>query len=195
MNLVEQAEIHFHEQEKASIFLESNVSDDAERFCEIALACFYGIRMISNFNDDAVAPGIAVLMQRAPELVEGCAKGEFGSGLKLIDYPGFPGRRSFILKLLMVDRGVKFDLKPKGFGWLARGVGYYGPTSVMALVAKLALKRCKEPVFLGRLGIALSLCSTFHFERQITLTNHANLVFPVLLAVCEEYTNSIDIPA
>jgi hypothetical protein len=39
------AEIHFHEQEKASVFLESNCSGDQERFGQIAVFVFFALRM------------------------------------------------------------------------------------------------------------------------------------------------------
>jgi len=195
MNFTIQAEINFHEQEKASVFLESDVSGDAERFAEITLASFYGVRMISNLGKSQVSDQIAAALQNSNALIssylavlDGVAP---ASGLRIIDYPGCPGRKRFCLKLHLWGSQAKFDVQQIGFGFLAKGIGYYGPASVLAVLARLCVKRRDERSFLSSLALSAQTCSLFHFQQRIALTSHAKLVFPVLLAGCKQYVPSI----
>lgn len=80
----------------------------------------------------------------------------------------------------MTDSGCRLDLRPKGFGIFATGVGYYAPVSVMALLRYLAEKRASDSAFLASLGKACALCGDFYSEGQITLTNHAQLTLSAL---------------
>ncbi len=126
---------------------------------------------------------LAQYLVNAPQAVEESVSGSTG-GFELINYPGYKGRRQFILNMVMNDSQFKLDLSQKGFGFLASGYGYYAPIGVFALLRFLASKRPGQHKFLDILGQATQACGYQHLQRRITLGNHPDLAMAVLANTC-----------
>ena len=139
MNIRSSAEIHFHQQEQVSVYFETNASGLEQELGEIALMTCFSIRILSILGVNHASDMLAQYLVNAPQAVEEFVSGSTG-GFELINYPGYKGRRQFILNMVMNDSQFKLDLSQKGFGFLARGYGYYAPIGVFALLRFLASK-------------------------------------------------------
>jgi hypothetical protein len=176
MSPVIAAEVHFHQQDQASVFSQSNIADSwNERLAEIGLFSFYSLRMFSNLGVNETSDALASMMLDPEEAIE---------NISVVAYPGHPGRYSFLSTLtfgegfqflLPMAGQARFDFKPKGFGFLARGVGYYGPTSVLVLLRYLAEKRDSDQVYLEALAEMASFLGQWHLARKIGLGNQNQL--------------------
>jgi hypothetical protein len=190
--IIQIAEIHFHEQEKASVFIESNCSGDAEKLAEIMFLMFYAVRQMSNLDVNEMSDSLAGgLLKNLGAYIEDFASGKQTGGLQLVPYPGYAGRKRFLAKLEVDETKVFFDLKAEGFDVLAQGVGYYVPTSVLALIRHFAMRRKGDRNYLGKLCAGAGMCGDMHLHRHITLANHAELVLPLVPFVCEGYMDSV----
>lgn len=187
MNIFEQAEIHFHQQEQLSVFLESNSSDDIQKAGEIGLLTMFALRMMFNMDVCETTDNLAKFLIGAETAVPAFASGAATGGFQLVPYPGHAGRKQFILKFHLTGGQLKFDLDYKGFGWFATGMGYYGPIAVIGTLRQLAIKRADDPVFLERLAGAAVLCGQAQLGRKISMQNQSQLGFTFLTAVGGEY--------
>lgn len=181
------AEIHFHEQEKASIFLESNVFGNEEKLGEIGLLAMFAMRIMSNLGVHQVRDDLATILTGAPIAIHQLAKGNTTGGLQLITYPGFQGRKRFLVDSRMSDDRWQFHFQAKGFGLLARGMGYYGPVAVLALLRYLSLRRPDDNEFLRCLSNAAAMSGQIHLSREIRLGNHSQLAAYALVSACPDY--------
>jgi hypothetical protein len=185
-------EIHFHEQEKASVFIESNCSDEMLKFGEIGLFSSFCIRQFSNLGVHAVTDQTATMLTTVPEVIQHLASGQVTGGFELVPYPGYKGRKVFEGQFDFTGSGPRFDMKARGFGWFSRGMGYYAPVSLVVILRYLAQKRRADMVYLMSLGYAAVLCGEFHLSRRITLLNHPNLVSMILAESCGSFVDKIE---
>jgi hypothetical protein len=187
MNIFVQAEVHFHQQEQLSVYLESNSCDDAERLGEIGLFTLLALRMMSNLDVCNETDMMAQFLMVAGKVIVPIATGQATGGFQLVPYPGYGGRKQFISKLHLTDEQTRFDLDVNGFDAMATGVAYYGPMAVQGVLRHLAIKRAHDAPFLERLGAAAALCGQAQLERRITLENRTQLGFVLLMATCRDY--------
>jgi hypothetical protein len=188
-----QAEVHFHQQEQASVFSQSNLADPwNERLAEIGLFSFYCLRMFSNLGVNETSDALASMLQDPEAAIE---------NIVVEAYPGHPGRYSF-LTTLAFDEGfqfllpmagqARFDFKPKGFGFLARGVGYYGPVSVLVLLRYLAEKRDSDQVYLEAFVEMAGFLGQWHLARKIGLGNQNQLGILAMTAATKPLRRKVD---
>ena len=105
MNISLNVEIHFHEQEKASIFLESNSTGNSAKFGELSLFTRFAIRIISNLGVCQFSDQLATLLLEAPSKIHELPNEQNSGGLQLIPYPGYQGRKNFFAQLSMSETG------------------------------------------------------------------------------------------
>ena len=184
MNISLNVELHFHEQEKVSVYLESNTSGDDETFGEVSLFAMFAIRMISNLGPVDVSDQLATLLTAAPNVICEMASGRVIGGVELVPYAGYPGRKRFLAQFGLDSRGPHFGFQVKGLGWLWTGLRYYGPVAVIALMRYLAIKRPDDGLFLKRLSKAAALVGHTQLGRTITLTNHYQLCTTIVSLAC-----------
>ena len=187
MNISADVEVHFHEQEKASIFHETNCVDNDERFAEIAVCTSYAIRMMSNLGQHEVTDSLGSALQIVPGLIAEVANGNHPSSPALIAYPGYKGRKRFIASLRINGSSSSFDFQAKGFGFFAKAVGYYGPTSVLTLYRYMASRRPTETEYLEVLSQSAVICGNLQLRRMITMSNHVTLESMVWAEACPQY--------
>lgn len=167
-------EINFHQQEQMSVYTESSAGSDQEKIGEIGLFSFYALRMLSNLGTNQTSDQLASMLAGAHEIVPLLASGQTTGGFDIVGYPGHPGRHSFIAALQWGGPSPRFNFKTKGFGLFAKGIGYYGPTSVMGLLRYLAIKRSSDSAFHDGLCNAAALCGNLHLNRKLG-TSHSEL--------------------
>ena len=189
MNVRLDTEIHFHEQDVVSIYSDDfSSSQNDEKIGVIATAVLFALRNLSNLNGHESADKLARVLTDAPKLIEQYASNSVDSGFQLVQYPGNPGRKRFLVSLRLSEATFNFKMKPKGFGFLSTGIGYYVPVAMLAYLRKQALAYCKDQEFLGLLGNSMRACGSYHLNRQITLSNQMQLGGLTMAPVVERYT-------
>ena len=113
MNIRNSAEIHFHQQEQASVYLETTASGLEQEFGEIALMTCFSIRILSNLGVNDTSDTLARYLADSSQGVKEFASGSSTGGFELINYPGYKGRKQFILNMVMNNSQFKFDLAQK----------------------------------------------------------------------------------
>jgi hypothetical protein len=134
-------EIWFPDQDRVSVFLESSFADEEdEEMHEVMLFALFAARQIANFGGDATAQSLSWALTALDEDAPLRSAMEKLDGVALVPPSSGGGRKGFKAEYRLSKRGF-FKVKPKGFGMLGSGVGYYAPTSTIALLAYLLGRR------------------------------------------------------
>lgn len=166
-------EIWFLQQDQVSIFLESSVADpDEERFQEVALFALFATRQVANLSGDWVAQSLAstllgIDLDRPVEDVR-----EKLGDVRIVTPSAPGGRKGFTAALRPEKRGF-FKMNPRGFGLLGKGVGYYAPTSTLALLAYLLDRRSDDEDYVNALVATAKLVGAAGAEGAIGVTSSA----------------------
>jgi len=192
MTIGAKVEIHFHQQEQASVYLESTVSGDQERVAEIALVAVLAIRIFSNLGANETSDNLAKILLNLAFMTSA-----INSGVELIPYPGQQGRKVFVATMQMTSETFVSNVTSTGFNWLKTGYAYYGPVSVLILVQFLMMKRgqtsrpTSDLAFPTCLARTCGLCGELHMARRISpLTNHHQLAADVILESCHHFLSA-----
>lgn len=189
MEAVLNAEIHFHEQEVISVFMEAFTNGIDEKLAEIVLAAFFALRMGSNLGSHPAAQHLATILTDSHGFVNRFARGQTDGGFRLIPYPGYAGRKKFVSNVRIAEQGARFNLTTKGLGWFATGVNYYGPIAVLAYVRALAVKRSSDAEFLNELATALRTCGEMQLAGMVTLSNQVQLGLRASVGAAHRYVS------
>ena len=145
--------IHFYEEDRASITATVNESEDT-KLGEILLFCLFALRQIFNFDSSSQAAlSIADAVGNFGSDLGGFLGRAFIEGPTLVENQG-PGAKRFLAEMACRDDSFNFQMKAKGFGFLARRVDVYAWNSVVGLLRYLAQRRRDDGVYLAALGIA-----------------------------------------
>ena len=186
MRTTNRLEIHFHQQDEASVYLENTESGDEEKHTEILLFCLYALRQLANLGSDQTAYSLANVLLMTEAVITELAAGHESGDVRLIKYAGTPGRKRFLASLKTDGIGVQFVCNGKGFGLLSRGVGYYSPTSVVVLLRYLAMKRADDGEYLATVARAAAMCGDAHLSGQLTMGNQLQIATMISVASGEE---------
>lgn len=170
-------EIHFHQQEEGSVFLESNiVKNKEEEYAHILLLTNYIWRNLSNLElepSGMLNSELAQLSSGGKELLKEINRNS--NKPKLVDYKGTKGRKRFTANLdyKSAEYIGNFQLHTKGFGLLGHGISYYAPVSVILLIKYLSKRYIEknEEIFLEKMCDCFKLCSQEYFNDNINLQN------------------------
>ena len=91
------------------------------------MTCF-SIRILSNLGVNDTSDKLSQYLVNSSEAVKEFASGKSTGGFELINYPGYKGRKQFILNMVMNNVQFNFDQLIRGFGFLARGFGFTPPS-------------------------------------------------------------------
>ena len=169
-------EIWFPQQDEVSVFLESAVVDpDEERFFETHLFTLFAARQLGNLGGSD--PGALLLAEALTTLGEGAVRASVQERLgdvRLVPAAPSSGRKGFTAELQPGKRSL-FKLKPHGFGLMGRGVGYYAPISVLALLASLLDRRSADEEYQGALGRAATYVGAAAHQGMLGITSQAEI--------------------
>lgn len=179
MNIQSNLEINFHQQDEASVFLENTASGKEEKFGEILLFCCVALRTIVNFGNHPAAGQIAMLLSQVGGNLKELAEHDSPDGPKLIDYPGTAGRKRFLVTMRCSDDNFNFQYKPKGFGLLGSGTGYYAPNAVMLLLRYLAKKRLDDKEFIEGLKNVAEQCGAVYDSGKLSIPNQSQIALMI----------------
>ena len=169
-------ELNFHEQEVLSIFHETNASGRDEKFAELAFAGAFAIRSMSNLGVHDLTDVLGQQLQLIAKLVDESPGKMLEPSPRIVEYPGYAGRKRFVASLRLNAARMQLDYAAKGFGFLARGVGYYVPVGVTSLFRYFASRRAEDVMYRSAMARVAADCGQLQLQRQIQLTNHSQLV-------------------
>jgi hypothetical protein len=187
-------EIDFFEDDCVSVVSSSNSSGANEKLAEIGLLVSFAIRMMSNLEVCETSDGQAKVLSGAPQMIAAFITGNLRPPFRLVLPTAGPANKRFVFKFSIGRAGIGLDLLPIGFGPMAVGMGYYGPTAVIALLLRLATGRPADNQFQSRLAIAAALAGTVHLQRSITLTNHGDLCGTIFSGTFDESNPTLELP-
>jgi len=181
------SELNFHEQEVLSIFCETNVSGRDEQFAELVFAGAFAIRSMSNLGVHDVTDALGQQLQLLAQLIDESPNEILSRKPRIVEYPGHAGRKRFVANLRLNATQMKLDYAAKGFGFLAKGVGYYVPAAVSSLFRYFASRRIEEDSYLTAMANVAAGCGQLQLQRQIQVTNHPQLVLMLMGTCMEEF--------
>ncbi len=190
LDLVCQAEIHFHQQEELSVFLESNCFGPHEKAAQIGLFSMFALRTMGNFGISQPGDHIGSFLANGGEIVPALAAGKATGGFRLVSYPGYVGRKQFVVNFRWRDQSSEDSINTKGFGWFATGMGYYGPIAVFGLLRYLAVKEREDECFIKNLAAAATACGNAQMRRKIELSSLGVLGRSIIRNSCADYLNA-----
>jgi len=177
-------EIHFYNQDEASVFIESTFVGEQAREVELLTFCLHTLRMMSNLGvSHPVSLALATVLSSVGE--SAAHIGEFlqdpASSPRLVTYRGNSGRKRFIA-MLRTSNGAPTSvrMKQEGFGFFATGVGYYAPNSVFCLLKHLGAQRQDDTEYLNALAYAARSCGSCCLSGVLNIQNQAQLAMAIL---------------
>lgn len=178
-------EIWFPQQNEVTVFLESSIVDpDEEQSVESCLFTLYAARQIANLNgsermtlaqflyDTDTSDPLAQTDQRL-------------GGVRVSSPVSRGGRKGFTVEM-RPDKRMFFKLNPHGFGMLGKGIGYYAPTSTMALLYWLLKRREDDPTYQRALSAAAENIGIAGLQGMITVASQATIAMQAASAAWGE---------
>jgi len=178
-------EIHFHQQDEASVYLESNTSGKEGEFGEILMFCCFALRSMANLGRHPITSSLATLLSQIGDHLIELPDHYSPDDAKLVDYKGNPRRKRFIAGLRCTNENFNFKFKPKGFGLLARGMGYYAPNSVIILLRYLVEKRIDDGDFISNLSQAAKKCGEAYISGDLSPRTQHQIALMIAFSVAE----------
>lgn len=197
-------EIDFHQQDQVSIFLECTAVDSEEKFGELLLFSCFVLRTFINLGDNSVSDALMHQLISTEGNLNNMIRQNNPNEPEIISYPGSKGRKRFTANLRIFDNESNFQYNAKGFGFLAKGVGYYAPNAVLVLMKYLAKRRLSDANYIEALEKSAKQCGLFYNSNQLSITNQGQIAFMIAGSmqsildkgnICEEkikYPNDID---
>ena len=80
-------EIHFHEQEEASVFLEADANGESCNFAEVLLFVLFAVRQFTILGKPEL-PSLAAALLGVDSIIKDLAQGHELGGVRIVPYPG-----------------------------------------------------------------------------------------------------------
>lgn len=159
------------------MFLESNGGPD-ETIGEVMLFTSFALRQAMNLGGQ-YGSMLGHLLSFPGQSLREIVNHESPDGARLVTYQGAAGRKQFHASLSCTDSDFSFNLKAKGFGLLARGVGYYAPNAVVVLLKYLSRRRLENAEYIAILETATAMCGDGISSGRVTLRNQGQMAFTI----------------
>ena len=175
MSIIDHLEVHFYDQDEFSVLLETNGGPD-EQLGEILMCSSFAVRQILNMGS-RTPPALSLVDYLAclQAGIKDVGALDDSSGPHLVAYRGIPGRRRFLADLHCEGGAPRFNLRAKGFGLRATGMGYYAPTAVGALVSYLVTRRREDDEYCAQLARAMAHCAGSFLGGSVTIANQGQV--------------------
>jgi hypothetical protein len=179
------AEVWFPQQDEWTVTLASTLSDpEEEGFQETTLFCLFAARQIANLRGDASAQALGEMLTLVDENDPIAAVTGRLEALRTPS-PEPVGRKGFTAELREEDRKF-FKLGTHGFGLRSKGIGYYAPVSVLALLAWLLKRRADDREYQRTLGTAARSIGYASAEGLLGIRQHTETAMLTALAAWTE---------
>jgi hypothetical protein len=169
-------EVWFPQQDEVTVFLESSFPDqDEEQFYETSLFALFAARQIANGRGDAFSSSLAEVLFSINETsplshVESQLEGEVRVGS-----PTSRGGRKGFTAEFRPEKRAFFKLNMHGFGMLGKGVGYYAPTSTLALLCWMLRRRHDDQAYQRALATTAKAVGAAGVSGMISVTSQSQV--------------------
>lgn len=187
-------EIHFHDQERVSVILETN-GGEYELLGELFLFTAFACRQLVNLGRGKIGDSLAQILIGSSTNLEVLVNYKDSSGAYLVEYVGFPGRRIYEAKIILAGERYSFTMNPKGFGILGRGQEYYAPSSAFLLLQYFAKRRLNDPGFIDALGNAALGCGRCFLSNELTVISQNKMTNLIVAGALERASVRNDLRA
>ncbi len=194
-------EIHFHQQDEASGFMQSTLIDTPPQLMELYFfSCFTATQLDDLRPNDAQAASSLAQALVSMELPIAPVDDDFKPFVafilgtapdtpRLVDYKGTPGAKMFGGELRYAGR-TDFRLLRKGFGLLGRGRMYYVRHSVLHLLKYLARRRIQDADhlhYLWHLSYVASGCGKAFLNGNMGANNYLTEAMSIVSQSIQAY--------
>lgn len=129
------------------MFVETPATGQAREVTEIGVFAAFAARQVANLRKDASMLSMCAAFSDLEHLDPGEDAPQTVGETRLVPPTPSQGRKGFVGTVKTKD-GVPFiNLKPQGFGVMARGVSFYAPTATTALLLHLLARHSEEGRF------------------------------------------------
>jgi hypothetical protein len=178
--------IHFHQQDIISTYLRWTILPaDQEMVGEIGLFAFYALRVLSNLGPNTTSAQLAQNLLVVAQNIDAWCDADNDIGFTLISFPGHPGRRSFYCSFGWTNDAPRTSFRTNGFGFFAKGMGYYGPVSVLAFARSLIVNRYDNRKYRYAVASVLQFVAQMYRSNKLTLGNNNQLAL-MAMGMCSD---------
>jgi hypothetical protein len=140
-------EIWFTSPEELSIFIEIAATGEAREVAEVALFAAFAARQVANLPRDPGTRSLCMALAELPHPETAEEIPEQVGETRIVPPSPAQGRKGFVGSFKTRNGLPLINLKPKGFGLMGRGVGFYSPTATIALLFYLLRRQSDEGRF------------------------------------------------
>jgi hypothetical protein len=184
-------EIHFHQQCEVSIFLENTAPVDHEIYSDLFLLSLFVTRNLGNLEqDNAVGQSLSYVLENIEKQSDQIFDPEKYDEISLVPYKGVDGRKRFVADMMISEERLRFKLKPKGFGFWGRGLGFYSPSAVMMLIKFMGNKYRND---VNAIKAINATCKRLgHAAREISPSSQYRIVMEVTSIAIGIYDGTLE---
>lgn len=180
MKISMKMEVHYHQQDKASLIIESKNSPSEELFGEMLLFCCFVLRLLDKFGKSNAGYALAMSLFEVNDNFKDVNNPKSFNCPKLVEYQEVPGQKQFLLNLEYAKRKINFKMDLKGFGLFKRELGYYGINTVLLFLSYLVKKRCTDEKYMVKLSEVVRNCGQAFTSGQLFKKNENKMALVIM---------------
>ena len=179
-------EVWFPQQNHVTVFVESSFADPFEEsVVELHMFAHYACRQIANLNGE---PSLCAALADVDPADPLASVERMLDDVTVTAPQARGGPRGFTAEF---RPGPRFKLKGHGFGLMGKGVGYYAPTSTLALLCWL-LRRRAEADHRVALAVTANMIGELGMRGQVTVRSQGDVARHAATAGMEAIDESGD---
>jgi hypothetical protein len=167
-------EIWFPSTDEVSIFIETPATGEARELVEIGLFAAFAARQVANLRKDEAMQPMCYALTQLPHAEGGDEIPDAIGETRIVSPSPNQGRKGFVGTYKNRNGLPLVNLKPRGFGMMGRGVGFYAPTATIALLFSCLKGMSEEGRFV--------LIETAHNVGQLGLGGHIGVTSQAKMA-------------
>jgi hypothetical protein len=173
-------EVHYHQQDKASLIIESKNSSSEELFGEMLLFCCFVLRLLVKFGKSNAGYALAMSLFEVSDNLKKVNDPKSFNCPKLIEHQEVPGQKQFLLNLDYSKRKINFIMDLKGFGLFKSGLDYYGVNTVLLFLSYLVKKIIDDQRSMAKLSEIIKSCAQAFTSGQLTKKNEKKMTLMII---------------
>jgi len=169
MTIAASVEIHFHQQDEASVVFESSTSGEDRQKAELLMFCAFSLRQLYNLGyKEHLVVKTAELLCNTGVNIEGLVINNFYGKLKLVAHKKDSSKIKFLAKLnYSNDKLTKFWHETIESGMPEDELEYYARTAIIVLLYYFAKRYKNDRNHLYKLGLAAIECVEYSQKKEL----------------------------
>jgi hypothetical protein len=179
MKIYMKLEVHYHQQDEASLIFESENSTQEKLFGEILLFCCFVLRLLVKFGKSNAGYALAMSLFEVSDNLKKVNDAKSFNSPKLIEHQEVPGQKQFLLKLEYAKSKINFKMDLKGFGLFKSELDYYGINTVLLFLSYLVNKIIDNEREIARLSEIVKNCGQAFTSGQLSKKNEKKMALVI----------------